>query len=431
MHSTRFRIGAGPLEGRSGFVAMFSLERDHESILEPSPTDFGFSVGVQRDGTAADQASKLPGPSVELSRVVSTPRYQIFVSSTYRDLEEERARVSQILLQLDCIPSGMELFPAADEDQLQFIKKVIDDCDYYLLIVAGRYGSVDSEGISYTEREFDYAVSRGLKVIALLHEDPGSIDAANTEPEKKGRRRLDAFREKARTARLVKTWKTPADLAAQVSVAISWVTKTYPATGWVRANQLADVSAKEVLALRERVQELESQILELEQKAPAGSEALAQGDDPVDLSADVVVIRPIERAASRGGGLGDIASLLGPTEKRETLQVPCRLTWNEVFAALAPAMMDEASEHALTRKLHEVLGRRLQLQLQNDYPKATFEVKTSSGEYEKVLVQFKALGLVAKSPKKHTASDPFAYWSLTPRGDSLMTALVAAKRPDN
>lgn len=49
-------------------------------------------------------------------------RYQIFVSSTYADLREERSKVIQALMEMDCIPAGMELFPAADEDQWQFIR---------------------------------------------------------------------------------------------------------------------------------------------------------------------------------------------------------------------------------------------------------------------------------------------------------------------
>jgi hypothetical protein len=59
-------------------------------------------------------------------------RYQVFVSSTYRDLQQERQQVMQALLELDCIPAGMELFPATDDDQWTLIKKVIDNSDYYV-----------------------------------------------------------------------------------------------------------------------------------------------------------------------------------------------------------------------------------------------------------------------------------------------------------
>src|SRR6266704_4529986 len=108
-------------------------------------------------------------------------RYQVFISSTYADLKEERRRVTETVIELDCIPAGMELFPAADEEQFEFIKRVIDDCDYYLLIIGGRYGSTSEAGISYTEQEYDYAINRGLKVIALLHENPDEIAFGKSE----------------------------------------------------------------------------------------------------------------------------------------------------------------------------------------------------------------------------------------------------------
>ena len=110
-------------------------------------------------------------------------RYQVFISSTYADLKEERRRVMQTVMELDCIPAGMELFPAADEEQFEFIKRVIDDCDYYLVIIGGKYGSTTSEGISYTEQEYDYAVSRSLKVLAFVHEDPDSIAFGKSEKD--------------------------------------------------------------------------------------------------------------------------------------------------------------------------------------------------------------------------------------------------------
>nr|WP_321540740.1 DUF4062 domain-containing protein [Flavobacterium piscinae] len=52
-------------------------------------------------------------------------RYQVFVSSTYADLKEERAKVIQTIMELDCIPAGMEIFPAIDEEQFEFIKKLL------------------------------------------------------------------------------------------------------------------------------------------------------------------------------------------------------------------------------------------------------------------------------------------------------------------
>ena len=112
-------------------------------------------------------------------------KYQVFVSSTYEDLQEERKAVMESLLQMNCFPVGMEYFNASDESQWEVIKQLIDECDYYVLIVAGRYGSVEeATGKSYTQKEFEYAVSKGVPVISFLHKDPESLPKSKTEKNK-------------------------------------------------------------------------------------------------------------------------------------------------------------------------------------------------------------------------------------------------------
>ena len=64
-------------------------------------------------------------------------RYQVFVSSTYRDLIEHRQLVMKALLQVNAIPAGMELFPASDDDAWTLIQRVIDASDYYVVIIGG------------------------------------------------------------------------------------------------------------------------------------------------------------------------------------------------------------------------------------------------------------------------------------------------------
>ncbi|MCX8972200.1 DUF4062 domain-containing protein [Citrobacter portucalensis] len=139
-------------------------------------------------------------------------RYQVFISSTFKDLEVERSTVFQTLMEMDCIPSGMELFPSIDEEQWEFIKKVIDDSDYYLLIIGGRYGSVANDGLSYTEKEFDYAVSKGIKVIILIHENPEMLTYEKSEKDPVLREKLFRFIEKASSGRFRKTWTSEKDL---------------------------------------------------------------------------------------------------------------------------------------------------------------------------------------------------------------------------
>lgn len=164
-------------------------------------------------------------------------RYQVFVSSTYQDLQEERQEVMHALLELDCMPSGMELFPAANESQWSLIKKVIDDCDYYVLILGGRYGSCGPDGLSYTEMEYRYALSIGKPTIAFLHKDPGTIQANRCESTKEGKEKLAAFRSFVEE-KLCKQWSNPAELGSVVSRSLIRLIKTTPSVGWVRADEL-------------------------------------------------------------------------------------------------------------------------------------------------------------------------------------------------
>ncbi|NQU53007.1 MAG: DUF4062 domain-containing protein [Bacteroidetes bacterium] len=120
-------------------------------------------------------------------------KYQFFISSTYVDLVEERKEVIQALLELDCIPVGMELFPAANEDQWTLIRELIDTCDYYLLIVGGRYGSLNSAGISYTQMEYEYAIKKGIPVIAFTPSNPEEIPVGKTDKDPEKSEKLKTF----------------------------------------------------------------------------------------------------------------------------------------------------------------------------------------------------------------------------------------------
>ena len=163
-------------------------------------------------------------------------RFQVFISSTYNDLKIERDEVLKTLMKLDCIPAGMELFPAADENQFEFIKKIIDDCDYYILIISGRYGSTDTDGISYTEKEYDYAVKKNLRVVALLRKNTDEIPFQHSESDPALREKLEDFRNKVKTGRLVSFWSSANELPGLVALSLSHAIKMYPAIGWVRAN---------------------------------------------------------------------------------------------------------------------------------------------------------------------------------------------------
>ena len=166
-------------------------------------------------------------------------KYQIFVSSTYKDLKQERQVAIDSIIKLRHIPAGMELFSATGENQFEMIKPIIYESDYYLLIVAGKYGTVCEEtGLSYTEMEYDFAVENHKRVIAFVHDNPDNLPSDKRENTDKMRKKLKKFRQKVMSNKMVKMWHDTVDLYQNIPISISTVIEMYPSnTCWLHVNE--------------------------------------------------------------------------------------------------------------------------------------------------------------------------------------------------
>ena len=321
-------------------------------------------------------------------------KHQVFVSSTYEDLQEERQEVMHVLLELDCIPSGMELFPAANDSQWDLIKGVIDDCDYYVVIIAGRYGSIGPNGISYTEMEYQYAVERGKPIVAFLHGEPDSIPSKWVDSTEEGRCKLQAFRDLARQ-RVCKEWKTSHELGSVVTRSLVSLRKRHPAVGWIRADQTPEKAASEILTLRKKVEDLHRALQAARTQAPAGTDKLAQGDETFRVKCY--------------------------TRYPHNERYVAELSWNAIFYSALPTMMAETTEldigRAIAQGVAERIGRR-------DLVTAHI-VAVETDCFKTIIVQMHALGLIARGKKPRAVKDRSAYWILTPYGESVMTRLRA------
>ncbi len=176
-------------------------------------------------------------------------KYQIFISSTYTDLKEVRDSVTKTILSLPHLPIGMESFSADDECQWDIIREAIDSSDYYVLILGFCYGSLCAEGISYTEKEYDYAIERGIPVLAFLRKDHGLASPEEIEKDPEKIRMLEAFKEKVKGNRLCSFWSTTDSLNKEVAIALNKAFEKYPKVGWIRAENTSaqDLSKLETL----------------------------------------------------------------------------------------------------------------------------------------------------------------------------------------
>ncbi len=167
-------------------------------------------------------------------------KYQVFISSTYRDLQEERAVVIQCLLEMGCIPVGMEQFPASNMSQMEYIKMMMDDCDYYVLILAGKYGTLDADGIGFTEKEYDYALEKKIPVMSFVIKDREALPDIKKEDTEEKRNKLDDFQRKVCREKLVKFYTNKDELRGNVAVSLNSCIKTFPALGWERGNSIEE-----------------------------------------------------------------------------------------------------------------------------------------------------------------------------------------------
>lgn len=263
------------------------------------------------------------------------PRYQVFISSTFRDLQSERQSVLEAILEMGHFPAGMEVFPAANATPWTFIETIITESDYYVLIVGGMYGSTDSDGISYTEREYDFALETGLPILAFLHKAPETIPVGRSEIAPESRTRLEAFRQKVQTHHC-KYWESASELKSQVVIALTYAIRVNPRVGWVRSDrpENPETLKKLTLAMEENVH-FQKQIKELRDaivERNLSGENIASGDDSFTLH---------------------FLKVDGTVDELKT-------TWDSIFLAIAPNLMSECKEWWLQGYLSQFIGSQIE-----------------------------------------------------------------------
>ncbi len=198
---------------------------------------------------------------------MSGKKYQIFISSTYTDLKEARDTVTKAILNFYHIPIGMEMFSADNNEQWDTIKTTIESSDYYVLIIGHRYGTETHEGISYTEKEFDYAKEIGLPILAFIRNRNASTTPSQRDKEQTKTEKLDAFISKASSNTLINSWEDEKDLAINIIIALTKAFTKYSRIGWMRANEgMSHQVSEEIAVLSKENRELKIQLQEFKDK---------------------------------------------------------------------------------------------------------------------------------------------------------------------
>lgn len=199
-------------------------------------------------------------------------KYQIFISSTYEDLKEERRKVQDAILAMYHFPIGMEMFSAADKEQWEVIKETIDSSDYYILIIANRYGSIiekgKDKGISYTEKEYKYAKRKGIPVLAFIIDSSVPRTTKQMETNLESKKKLDKFINNVK-GRMIEFWTSSDDLVTKVITALTKEFSKSRQSGWIKATNYVestelDEARKEIQRLKEANEKLSYMSYELQ-----------------------------------------------------------------------------------------------------------------------------------------------------------------------
>jgi hypothetical protein len=201
--------------------------------------------------------------------MIPKKRLQVFVSSTYTDLRHERQAAVEAILMAGHIPAGMELFAAGDQSQMDVIRRWIDESDAYMLLLGGRYGSVEpASGKSYTQLEYEHAVARGMPLFALVITDD-HLDARVRQhgPAMLEREHPQKLREFGAlvTSRMVRFWGSTDQIKLGVYESLAEISRRDGLRGWVPGDQAVDsaVIAEQIAQLTKENAELRAQLAEM------------------------------------------------------------------------------------------------------------------------------------------------------------------------
>lgn len=322
-------------------------------------------------------------------------KYQVFISSTYSDLKEERRKILDILLMADCIPAGMEAFVASDVEQFEVIKKVIELCDYYILIIGKRYGSISKQtGLSYTEMEYEYAKQLNIPVLVFALDESVDVPEDKREIEPQKVEALKAFRQKALTNRLATIWKTQDELTGAVAISIMRATKEIQRPGWQRATEYDEASLRrEIMDLQRDKDKLAAELNTAKKK--------------------IITLTTVSDVAFEGYTITleykKSISNYTPSYGKIQRDLP------ELFRIISTQMMDVA----LTEKGIE------SCLLTNFFPEQSYSYSFVDTQLvKKILNQLKALNLLYSSWSEDKSN---LYWGLTPKGELERNKMILVR----
>lgn len=244
-------------------------------------------------------------------------RLQVFVSSTYTDLVSERQAAVGAILKSGNIPAGMELFTAGDESQLKIIKRWIDESDVYMLILGGRYGSIEPvSGVGYTEIEYNYALESGKPLFSVVIKE-GALESkvrvhgtAVLETERPAELKL--FRAEV-LSNMSSFFEDEKDIRLCVMESLPDIAATRDLAGWVSGSEVPDAKTliDEIANLKKELSESKRENSDILREIARTEKITGAGDfeSIEEILSSIKVLIPAELIEGKNGERRDLKTL--------------------------------------------------------------------------------------------------------------------------
>ncbi|MFB5683426.1 DUF4062 domain-containing protein [Paenibacillus terreus] len=339
-------------------------------------------------------------------------KLQVFISSTYIDLIEERQSAVQAVLDAGHIPAGMELFKAGNRTQLETIYKWINDSDVYMLILGGRYGSIEEDSQkSYTHLEYEYAINIGKPIFAVVLND--SFLNAKTEIldeksvfEVDNKQKYNDFKSVV-MSRIIRIANDPKDIMLAIHTTLNDFLEEYDLIGWVRRDN-TEVS----VSLLTQTNDLNLRIQSLEEKNRLLKEELNQFkisfDESLAFEGHEILIEGSyeERHGNRPG-----------TYSYRKRDIHKHITWDNMFLLWAPRLLQTLNATMARKELERAL---------KDYMGRYFSI--NDNQFNIIKIQYHALGLINVYEARTTSGGTAEFISLTSKGKNYLVQYSAIKK---
>ena len=101
-----------------------------------------------------------------MDKIINT--YQFYISSTISDLFEERKEVIQKIISFNHVPATFDLGDIECSSTRSILRTTIENSNYIIVLIGDKYHEHYSGRISKTEFEVDFAIEKGLPLLAYL-----------------------------------------------------------------------------------------------------------------------------------------------------------------------------------------------------------------------------------------------------------------------